>query len=430
MGRIAIAVDLGATSLRTAFGEIRDGELCVEIYRQVATQTLPSNGKVSWNIGQIEGSVQAALAIGQSFHRKGHDVSLGIDGWGVDIVMLDERRNILSLPVAYRDASHVQQAAKMAARHGDFFRRTGVYPHPFNTMFQLAARREEDSSLPDRASWLMIPEYLIDALVPGAGGHELTNASTTGLVDIAGNWCAEIFDEIGWPIPSSAPVAPGSVVADLDGVKLVRVATHDTASAVYGIGPLQPGECYLNLGTWGLLGTLLSEPLVSDAVLAAGFSNERGADGDIRFLKNIPGFHIINQLQDELGLGASVANWLNAASDEPAETFDCFHESLFAPKSMVRACSALLHRAPSDPAAWASVALDSLAAAILSETRRLGELIEQPIDRIKLAGGGVNCIPLIERIERGGLGVTRCSPEATLRGNMLMQLRATGDWQP
>jgi rhamnulokinase len=254
-------------------------------------------------------------------------------------------------------------------------------------------------------------------------------ASTTQLLGLDCRWSRDAFDLSGWPVPDEDPEPPGRRAGrSPEGVEWIRVGSHDTASAVCGFGDLAPGEVFLNVGTWSLIGTLLDEPIASDEAERGGWTHERAVDGRIRFLKNIPGFYVINRLHDELGVGVSVPFWLAGADHETTLRVDLLDPSLFSPSSMVEACRAHLPRAPISQREWAGVALHSLTEAVARQPGELERLTGRRFDRIRVGGGGslsaAFCQALAEASERM---VVAGPAEATVAGNLALQLRVSGE---
>lgn len=425
MKRIALAVDLGASSLRLAQGELENGELAYRLIRQVVNEPRLSQGRLRWDFAAITRFVDDAIAHGQSVRgESGAEVSLGIDSWGVDVGFIRPDGTLVEGPIAYRDAAVAETAESLVAHRWTLFQETGIAYQPFNTVYQLATAVRKSPGLREVADWRMIPELLIDHLLPGRGGHEVTNASTTQLVGLNGEWSELAFGIAGWPVPRCSPMRPGEAIGTVDGIAIVRVASHDTASAVYGMGELQESEAFLNLGSWGLLGTNLDQPIVTQEAYDAGLTNERGHDGRVRFLKNIPGFAILNRLHQELEIALPVREWLatGGLADSPHVSF--FDPRLYNPESMRLALRSLLRCEPTGPAEWASVGLASLVWAVDRTMRELSSVTGRPMHSIRLGGGGSQCQPLIDRLRGMGWQVSLAPVEATIVGNLLMQLRS------
>lgn len=418
----AVAVDLGATSARFAAGWLEDSRLRHEIIEQVPHAPRFDGKHLVWDLDALLGICRRAIGYaGEHFD----DATVGIDSWGVDHGFLDVGGNLLGPPICYRDPSHEAALKSIDHQQPHLYRLTGIQRQPFNTICQLVARRKEDPTLPSCATWLILPD-LLGYLLTGARGYELTQASTTQLMGLDQHWCAEAFDIAGWPVPELPPVKPGAVMGKVDSVGIVRVGSHDTASAVFGFGDLPSDHAYLNVGTWSILGSLLASPLVSEVTEAKNWSNEIAVDGRARFLKNVPGFYVLNRLHDELGSGQPMGAWLEASALSFAGRFDVFDESLYNPASMPAACAALLSPEPKTEAEWAGAALGSLVDALAVQTADLRDLAGD-LSLIRVGGGGSQSGAFCQAIaDKTGLRVEAGPAEATVIGNLAFQFQSRG----
>ena len=231
---------------------------------------------------------------------------IGIDSWAVDYGLLRDGR-LLGLPYHYRDdrSSVGTEIVHNAVSPEILYSRNGLQFLPFNTVYQLAAEKACGAlELADHA--LLIPD-LIGYWLTGQMRTERTNASTTGLLDIHGHWDDDLMSTLGFPTDLFGPlIEPGcelgqvlpSVASGLGvpgGVTVNAVASHDTASAVAAV-PMNPDNAaYISCGTWGLVGVELAHRVVDQAARSANFTNEVGADGRIRFLRNVMGLWLLSE---------------------------------------------------------------------------------------------------------------------------------------
>jgi rhamnulokinase len=420
----AIAIDLGATSGRFAHGRFEDGLITFEVVEQIPNVPIPRFGHLVWDIDALLALCRRAADYAGSVGA----TTIGIDGWGVDHGFLNANGELIMPPICYRDRSHDAVLAELAPFQQRLYELTGIQKQPFNTICQLIARRNEDPTLPRRAAdWMVLPD-LLGYLLTGERHHELTEASTTQLLGLDGQWAAEAFEIAGWPMPERAPSPSGTLGREVvPGVRLAHVGSHDTASAVAGFGALGDDQIFLNVGTWSLIGCVVEEPLASAQAASMNFTNERTVDGRVRLLKNVPGFYVVNRIHEELGVQASVPEWL-AAGEPGAGAVDLLDEEFFNPESMVETCVRLAGYRPESEAEWAGFAIRNLTETLARLPGELTALTGREFRSIRVGGGGsqseVFCRSLAES---SGLPVLAGPAEATVLGNLAVQFLASGD---
>lgn len=401
----AAAVDLGASSIRSAFGWMQDGRLHWKLDRQVHHVAKEVGGRLCWDIELFESFCCEAKAKGEGQFESS---SFAVDSWAVDHCFV-KHGELLQPPVCYRDPSHVRKFNELAVSHDFLYQQTGIQLQPFNTVFQLAARFEENPKL-SKTDWLLLPDYLSWKLSGGQMSCEFTNAGSTQLMGLDNQWNSSCFELTGFPASNMPIHFPGHDW----GSGVVSVASHDSASAVAGLNP-GSREAFVILGTWALIGQIIDAPRMDGQ--AGNWTNERAHDGRIRFLRNVNGFYVVNRLHDELKIQVPVDVWLAEASDF-AEEFDLYDPVFFNPESMVEACLARLSRAPATVNDWAGAALGSLATSVCKSLEAL------EVDRFVAGGGGSRCRPLVERIEKKSGLPSRLGPsEASIVGNLAVQLQ-------
>jgi len=420
MKRGAVAVDLGATSGRYAAGWIEGGCIVTELVEQVPNRQTEDANHVRWDVDGLYGLCERAW----NHARTGFDeATVGIDSWGVDHGFVDQNLKLVQPPVAYRDHSHQEMFESMVAHRDRLYAITGIQHQPFNTIYQLACRGHEQADLKE-LRWLCTPD-LMGLKLTGVLHCEYTMASTTQLMGLDDAWSREAFDLIGWPVLDVPISMPGRIIATVDNVRLASVGSHDTASAVFGLGPLGPDQAFLNVGTWSLVGTMLDAPNLSDPA----FTNERAVDGRVRYLTNIPGFYVINRVYEELGLDCGVGAWLSTAEGLPPGRVDLTHPAFFNPASMSEAIvEASGQPCPDSAAGWAALSLGSLVETTSRQLEQLGRATQRTFREIRLSGGGSRSEVFCRHIaNRCGLRVVAGPEEATLLGNFGMQFVASGE---
>lgn len=419
----AVAVDLGASSGRFAAGWIEEGKIEFEVIHQEAHQPSESNGRLEWDLAALVKLTNSASDYAAANFNAS---TVAIDAWGVDHGFVDFDGKVLGNPVCYRDLSHEQAFQELASHRSELYAITGIQHQPFNTISQLYARQKEDPTLPSRSNFLILPD-LLGYLMTGEKNYELTEASTTQLMGLDCRWSDRAFEIAKWPMPKLQPAKPGLLGGTISpSVRLAHVGSHDTASALVGFGPQSDDYMYVNVGTWSLAMFIRDEPIATPEAEVANFTNERMADGRVRFLKNIPGFYVVNRLHEELQVPVSVPEWLRTAINT-GETIDLFGAEFFNPDSMVAACAKRLSRTPSSNEEWAGIAINSLAKAIAAQPAEATKLGVKPVKAIRIGGGGSQSAALCQAIANvSRLPVMAGPVEATVLGNLALQFLAAG----
>lgn len=383
--------------------------------------------------------------------------SLGADTWGVDWTLVEPGGELLSLPHAYRDPAHSQARDRLLERLPggveSLYRRTGIQPQPFNTLFQLEARRAVSTGLfdVDGATLLMLPD-LLHFWLTGHRGVERTNASTTSLLAAdSGEWDRELLDLCGIPHHCLGRIVESgdklgrvrpSLAVELglpEGVEVVAPATHDTASAVAAVpavGEPAGGWAYLSSGTWSLLGVELEKPNTSSAALSAGFTNELGVGGRVRFLRNIAGLWLVQELRRDLERDGQSFGYAELAElargAEPLRTLiDPDAKELAEPGESIAKLRAQAERTgqpmPQTAGQLARCCLESLALCYAETIDKIESLTDHKIQTLYVVGGGANN-DLLNELTAGATGRTvRIGPsESTALGNALVQAMGLG----
>jgi rhamnulokinase len=444
-----VAIDLGASSGRVIVVGIDGGAIDVrEVHRfanapvaarHAGAVTLCWRFESIWD-GVVEGLRKAAAS--------GAVDSIGVDGWAVDYALLDEDGEPVRPVAAYRDPRTQEPFARLRAELGDeaIYAATGIAFQPFNTLYQLAADAVDPMRPFERAQrFLLLPDYLASRLC-GSSVAERTNASTTQLLDARTlEWNRTLVRAAGVPERLLPPVVDAGAreplgtllpeVADETGLDpstpVVATATHDTASAVLA-APIDPAhDLYVSSGTWSLVGAELSAPVATEDARAANLTNELGAFRSVRFLRNVAGMWLVQQLAEAFAREGRARSWdelaAMAASAEPlASVVDPDDPALFAPGDMpahLRAlCAARGERVPADDAALLRCAFDSVALATGRAARRVAALGGVAARRIVVVGGGAANALLDQLVADASARPVATGPvEATAIGNALVQ---------
>jgi rhamnulokinase len=373
--------------------------------------------------------------------------SIGVDSWGVDYGLVDSDGELIEQPICYRDERTqgvMEQVFERLSRE-EIFARTGIQFLVFNTLFQLYAHAQ--TGIPQSAAHLLLIPDLINFFLTGRATTEYSNATTTQLVNAESKtWDWEMIDRLDLPAGLLADIVSAgtdlgpirSALVDepgLDGVRVITPATHDTGSAVAG-APLQERWAYISSGTWSLVGIERDAPLINSEIARENFTNEGGAFGTIRFLKNVMGLWILESCRREwreAGIDVDYDNLLMQVETLPAGGALIFPDDprFLNPPSMLEAITEQLaereERVPADPPWIAKLILDSLAHRYASVLRSIEALTNREIMGVQIVGGGSQNDYLNQATANAtGWPVLAGPVEATVIGNALIQAIASG----
>ena len=449
------AVDLGASSGRVLVGRVADGRLVTaEVARFPNGPVAVPAGEREvrhWDVLRLHAELVAGLRAAAREH--GPLGSVGLDSWAVDYGLLDADGALLGNPVHYRDA-RTEGVPDEVFRHLTpewLYARNGLQVLPFNTVFQLAAAAGS-AQLGAARRLLLVPD-LLGHWLSGATVTEVTNASTTGLLDpTTRRWSDAVTSELaavhGTDVAGllTPLVEPGTVLGRLrpsvgaGEAAHVAVGSHDTASAVAAVPSWTSDFAYISSGTWSLVGVELEAPVLTEASRRANFTNELGTDGSVRFLRNVMGLWVLQECLrtwDEEGAPADLAELLAAAGAEPPleRVVDIDDPAFLPPGDMPARVRAALRRTgqavPEGRAGLVRCVLDSLALAYRRAVRQAAELAGRDPEVVHVVGGGARN-ELLCRLtaDATALPVVAGPVEATAFGNLLVQAQATGALAP
>ncbi|MBB6645695.1 rhamnulokinase [Halobellus ruber] len=439
-----VAIDIGASGGTVFLGTVTRSEIDVTEVHRFENAPVERDGRYVWDVDALVDGMAAGIAAADG--RVEELDTVGIDTWGLDFGLLSDGE-LLRMPTSYRDpeVTATKEAVFGTVGKRRLFEATGIsnWTTP-NTLWQLHTLADREPDLLERADRLLLMPQLLSTLLGGRPTGEVTIASTTQMVDAATrSWATDLLDELGLPtglLPDLAEsgeslgrvrdeYAPSSDPA------LVTPASHDTAAAVAGL-PLSDDAAFLNTGSWFILGVEREEPTYSDAAFEHSFSNELGAEGTVRLLKNINGFFLLEECRAawaESGKPTDYDRLLSAAADaEPRRTIvDPDAGDFSIDGSMPEQIRAYADRTeqpvPDDQGAVVRCLLDSLVTKTALSVDQLTAAAGTDPDRIVLGGGGVRnelfCRLLADATARP---VTIGPVEATAVGNLLTQTIGAG----
>ncbi|MEU2058193.1 rhamnulokinase [Streptomyces bungoensis] len=433
------AVDLGASSGRVMVGRVGPDTLELTEAHRFPNRPVRVPEGLRWDILGLYAGVLDGL------RAAGRVDSVGIDSWAVDHGLLDADGALLGNPVHYRDARTEGVAEQVWATvpPAELYAATGLQYAPFNTLYQLVAARSRPQFA--RARRLLLVPDLLTYWLTGEQGTELTNASTTQLIDPrTRTWAYGVAERLSIDLtlfpPLRQPGDPAGLLrpevleeTGLTGpVPVTAVGSHDTASAVAAVPAGGERFAYICTGTWSLAGLELDAPVLTEESRAANFTNELGLDGTVRFLRNIMGLWLLQECQRAWG-EPDVEVLLREAAGAPAlrSVVDAGDEAFLAPGRMperiAEACRASGQPVPSGRGEITRCILDSLALAHRRAVREAQRLADHPVDVVYVVGGGTRNALLCQlTADACGLPVVAGATEAAALGNVLVQARAHG----
>ncbi|MBO7720976.1 MAG: rhamnulokinase [Kiritimatiellae bacterium] len=458
-----LAIDIGASSGRHIIGRVEGGKIVLEEVHRFENSQIRKDGHDCWDVERLVGSVKEGIDAAMAKTRID---SIGIDTWGVDFVLLDESGGRCCDAVAYRDLRTNGADAEIerdVMSFEDMYARTGIQKASYNTVYQLwALKKEHPEQLEKARAFLTLPEYLNYRLT-GRIVHEYTDSSTTSLLDARKkDWDFDLIGRLGFPRRIFGKLEmPGAEVGEYRGAKVVLPALHDTGCAYLAVPARDDKAVYLSSGTWSLLGVENERPITDGAALAANFTNEGGAWGRYRFLKNIMGLWMIQSIRRELnGVqyiagrdGADTRAALKKLSDygrgrkysfgelsniaRGENTFniliDVNQQRFINPDSMI---GEVIEAASEEGGAPATVGelmqcvYKSLAECYADAIRNLSEITGKTYTSLNIVGGGCQDLYLNAlTAEATGLEVFAGPVEGTATGNLIVQMIAGGEFK-
>jgi len=304
-----IAVDIGASSGRLVAGKVENKTLNIQEIHRFSNGFTNRDGTYYWDIDHLLYEILYGLSLVKSMGYE--DCTLGIDTWAVDYALVGKDGKRLQDVVSYRDhrTDHsIEKFTKIISK-AKIYEKTGIQFLPFNTIYQLY--EENKKLLNDANKILMVPDYLGYRLT-GKAVTEVTNASTMQLMNIENRtFDLELLDTVSVKVEQFGNlVNPGTILGklrndwfpelELPSCTIISVASHDTASAIIGTPGQGNNWAYISSGTWSLLGIELDSPVINEASFVGNYTNEWGAFGTYRFLKNIMVMWILQEVQRNL----------------------------------------------------------------------------------------------------------------------------------
>jgi rhamnulokinase len=435
-GKHVIAVDLGAESGRVMQVSLSGEHLHQQEVHRFSNIPVQVNRTLYWDVLRLWRDITDGIKAAAP-----GTASLGVDTWGVDFGLLDRDGNLLANPVHYRDSRTDGMMEWVFARvpRRTVFERTGIQFMQLNTLYQLASLAASNSPLLEVGATLLTLPNLFNYWLTGERLCEFTHATTTQCYDPrAADWDRETLLALGIPTSLFPPIVPpGTVIGEYDDIRVIAPACHDTGSAVVAAPATTREYAYLSSGTWSLLGLEVTSPVISDAAYEANVTNEGGAGGTFRFLKNVVGLWLAQQCQatwQAQGVTYSYERLMGLAAE--AKPFyaliDPDDPSFLTPGDMPTRIRDFCRRSgqsmPESEGQVLRAVYESLALKYRYALDNLIRLSGQTVNRLHIIGGGARNT-LLCQMTADALGrlVITGPAEATALGNAIVQLITLGE---
>lgn len=429
-----LAVDIGASSGRHILGYIDNGKIKLEEIYRFENGIEEKDGTLTWNIDKLLAEVKNGLRECKKIGKI--PVTVAIDTWGVDYVLLDENEKEILPCVAYRDSrtTNIPYAPEFPLTPEELFKRTGIQMQYFNSIYQLYCDKKS-GKLAKAKHFLMMPAYLSYKLT-GKIANEYTLASTTALVNAEDKtWDKEIISALGIDEKLFCKLCnPCDIIGNLSkeiqaevgfDTKVIFAPSHDTASAVAAC-PIDDRSVYISSGTWSLIGTENAYPILSEEALNADFTNEGGIEYRFRFLENIMGMWLLQNIRKNLDKKFTYDEMMKMAENSAYDkTFDPNDSSLVAPENMIEAVNNLLGDKDLPLGDTIKSVYLSLAKSYDRAVKQIEIISNKKVENIMIVGGGSKDTYLNRlTAEITGKTVITGLSEATALGNIISQVMA------
>ncbi len=427
-----LAFDCGATSGRAVLATFSGGAFDMkEVYR-FPSGIIELGGKYYWDIVAIYDHFRKCLAqLGQEGMRID---SIGIDTWGVDFGFVAEDGSLLGNPRAYRDpyTEGIPEKVFQTIPREELYGATGIQIMNFNSIFQLYAQTQEGFAPLKYAQHILFMPDLLSYMLTGKKVCEYTIASTSGMMDQSSRqFNKELLEKLGIRPDVLLPIVqPGVKIGEFDGIPVIAVAGHDTASAIAAVPAEDEKFAYLSSGTWSLMGIEVHAPIINEASALENFTNEGGIEGTTRFLKNITGMWLLEQCRKiwkASGKDYSYSRLVEMAVSEKdfSGRLDPDDPRFANPENMVEAITSVI--GPASDGQIVSCIYHSLADKYAQVLESLQGFAPYKIDKLHIIGGGsANDLMSQWTADAIGLPVVAGPTEATAIGNVMIQAKAAG----
>lgn len=447
MATYYLAVDMGASSGRHILGHMENGKMILEEVYRFENGMVKKDGELCWEFDRIFREVIAGLKKCKEIGKI--PVSMGVDTWGVDFVLLDKDEKVLGNTVGYRDhrTEGMDEEVYKIIPKEELYARTGIQKAIFNTVYQLMAIKKKHPEYLEQAETLLhVPDYF-HYLLTGEKTNEYTEATTGNMVNPqTRDWDYELIDRLGYPRKIFQKlIMPGTRIGHFSkeiqeevgfDCEVIAPATHDTGSAVLAVPANDDDFIYISSGTWSLMGLEKEQPDCSPRSCELNLTNEGGYGGKIRYLKNIMGLWMIQSVRHEVNDAYSFAEicaMAEEAKDFPSRVDandDCFLSPANMTEEVKDYCRRTGQQVPETMGELATVIYASLAECYARTAKELEEMTGRTYSRICVVGGGSNAGYLNELTAKATGKEVHAGPgEATAIGNITAQMLESGEFK-
>ncbi len=440
-----LAVDIGASSGRHILGHMEEGKMVLEEIYRFENGMVRQGDKLLWETDRLFAEIINGTKRCRELNKI--PVSMSIDTWAVDYVLLDQENRILGDTYGYRDGrtTGMDEEVYRMISETELYAETGIQKQIFNTIYQLMAVKKQSPEILEKAeTYLMLPDYF-QFLLTGNKMSEYTNGTSTQLVSPQNKqWNEKLLKKLSYPRKMFLPLQmPGTEVGELRAeiqeqvgfnCKVVLCASHDTASAVMAMPVISGDGLYISSGTWSLMGVETMNAICTKESREKNFTNEGGYEYRFRYLKNIMGLWMIQSVRHEYQDAYSFARLCEMAEDNRGfpSVVDVNDEVFLAPKNMIEAvqdyCRRTGQEVPMTIGQIATVIYQSLAECYGKTVKELEKIIGKEYDCIYVIGGGSNASYLNQlTADATGKKVYAGPAEATAIGNLMAQMIRSGE---
>jgi sugar (pentulose or hexulose) kinase len=445
--------DFGASNGRATVASFDGSRVKMDVTYRFDNRPVIAAGTLYWDTLRLFSELKLGL---QASLKKYPDVvSMAIDTWGCDFGFIDRNGKLLGNPVTYRDKPRHDRSPLLyeTLPRRELFQLSAGSTLEIMGLYQLFSFKCDSApELREGHRMLMIPD-LLNYLLTGRPCNEYSDATMSLACDQnARTWEKRVLNRLGIPDTILGElVMPGDMIGPIQrqvcdelavrALPVVAPATHDTASAVIGI-PVSDGSknwAFISMGTWSIAGVETSRPIVTDAAFESGFGNNAISDGRNMLVNYITGLWIIQQCREKwvADAGADIS-WdeIVGRSDAagPATAFIDVDDAAFSlpnadmPGVVVDWCEKKGQRLERSIGAVARCVYESLVLKYRVNLETLERITGKPLDFVHLVGGGVQNRTLCQwTADAMGVPVIAGPTETTSMGNLLMQLRCSGD---